>query len=426
MATSTAEIWQALELSLDAKGRPYPNVHNAYIVLRKSPVWKDRFYFDEFHLRIRFVGNPHPRNMEDSDEVEFLMFMQNVMEIPRMPISAARLAFVRAAAAVRRNELREWLEGLKWDGEKRLAAVMQTGFGAEPSDFSEAVGLILFKSLAARATLPGCKCDTMIVLEGRQGTYKSSALEAIGGKWYGALHSAFGDKDSYLEMQGKWLIEVPELASFSKRGEEINKKFLSKRMDTFRPPYGRHAIDAPRQCVFIGSTNEDAYLHDATGARRFLPVRCGNINLGWLKEHREQLFAEALSRVRGGEEWWLLDDGEARAEQDRRYQDDPWHEPVRTFLLDKQSTTVAEVLKEACKLDISRQGKPEEMRVANILSRAGWIRRQVGPQRRRVWCHPDADAAQVAQVVPIKVAKKQPAEPPEQAEQPNTRKTKDG
>jgi putative DNA primase/helicase len=372
-------------------------------------------WFDSFYQRPRTFK----RDWNDSDEVALLVYCQKHLGMPALRIEAVRQAVMHICGRRHRSEPREWLEGLRWDGEARLNRVMALAFGAEDSDYSMAAGANLFKACAARVLSPGCKADAMLVLEGAQGTLKSSALEAIAGPFYGSLHSRLGDKDSYLEMRGHLLIELPELQALSGREIERVKQFLSTRVDTYRPPYGRYAVDVPRQCVFVGTTNENRYLKDHTGARRFVPIRCGTIDLAWLKAEREQLFAEAVSEVQSGADWWTLPAQEALEAQEARYAGDPWEDVVREFLLAKESTTTPEILREAIKLELSRQTKREEMRVARILERLGWRRVTVGPpaRRQRRWVNSEQPGCPAGgNVVHLSTGQ------PEQPEQPTTAK----
>jgi len=423
VADSVAERWAALGLSLDPKRNPYANTYNAFLILRNDPVWKNRVWFCEFHQKIRCASAPGARNLRDADEIDFLMFCQSIMQIPKLTIEPVRQAFVRHADGARRDEAIEFFRAQKWDGTSRLREVMKAGFGTEASDYCEVVGEAAIKSIAARATRPGCKQDSVVVLIGGQGEFKSTAVAAIGGEYTGTLHSAVGEKDAYLEIAGKLVVELPELAAL--RGDETTKKFLSKAVDVFRPPYGRFPVEVARRCCFWGTTNEDTPLRDPTGGRRFLPIKCGRIDIDWLQKNRLQLFAEALVRIDNGEEWWLVDDGDAREEQAARYQDDPWSEPVREFLAGKESVRVAALLKEAVKLETGRQTKKEEMRAAAILKRLGWFSKLAGPAHGRVrtWFHPDVEGGSSGTtVVHLKPKAKQDTEQREQHEQPTYKK----
>jgi predicted P-loop ATPase len=207
----------------------------------------------------------------------------------------------------------------------------------------------------------------------------------------------------------------------SRRDADRVKQFQSRRVDRIRPPYGRNAIDVPRQCVFIGTTNEVQYLRDPTGARRFMPIRCGRVDLQWLKENREQLLAEAWQRLQDGEGWWEFPETEALAEQEERYEGDPWEEPIDRFLALNQAVTIADVLRDAVKLEVSRQDKAAQMRAATVLARLGWRKAHAGPagRRRRVWMKAEdvhhQGGALEGKVVQLKTASDQsgaPREPP--------------
>jgi len=388
-------LWQELDLQLDSKGRPFPNVYNAHRILAGHKHYAGKVWFDEFHQRIRttLLGSP-PRDWRDSDDAALLTFCQGPLEIPKMHVEAIRQAVTLLAADERRSEPREWINSLEWDSEARLGMLMSKGLGAEDNDYTMMVGENLIKACVARIERPGCKVDAMVVLEGGQGTGKTQAIELLAGPWYGSLISSFGTKDAYLEMRGKLLIEVAELEAMSKRETETVKAFLSRRVDTYRPPYGRHPVDVPRQCVFVGSTNESSYLRDATGGRRFLPIRCGRIDLDWIHTEREQLFAEAAWRVKHGESWWDVPSAQAQREQDDRFAEDPWFEVIdRHLALVDSTTTTTHILTDVLKIETGRQTKREQMRVATILERLGWLRARIGLKRTRTWISPKVGQA---------------------------------
>jgi predicted P-loop ATPase len=122
---------------------------------------------------------------------------------------------------------------------------------------------------------------------------------------------------------------------------------MSRSTDRFRPPYGKRVIEAKRQCVFAGSVNHGAYLRDETGARRFWPVACGKILIDVLARDRDQLWAEAVHRFKAGEPHWL-DTPElnlaAGAEQADRYDLDAWEGIIRTYIEDRDSVAIEEIL----------------------------------------------------------------------------------
>lgn len=423
MSFEVESIWGELSLSKNSNGLPHPNVDNASRILRSHPFYKGRIWFDSFHDRIRTNSDLDDveRSWADSDDIEVLAWMQSAMQIPKMGLAQIQQAVLLVAHSDIRREPETWLKSLRaWDGQYRLNKLMSLGFGAEDSPYTQAVSLNFVKSIAARILWPGCKADNMPVLEGPQGKGKTRGVAKLGGKWYSELHSQFGEKDAVQELRGKILIELAELEGLNKRQNEIVKAFLSRCSDTFRPSYGRHVIDVPRGCVFAGTTNEDSYLRDSTGARRYWPIRCGAIDQDWLEVNRDQLFAEAYERVSQLQEtWWEMPSDETEREQDARYADDPWTEPITRYLVGADTCSAAELLTDAVHLEISRQTKREQMRVGQILRRLGWHRDKSGAARQRVWRRSSAAGGPGSPVVAlIKPHSKPVVEPHEPRELP--------
>ncbi len=172
--------------------------------------------------------------------------------------------------------------------------------------------------------------DHMLVLEGPQGKSKSEALRtlAVRDAWYTDRLSHVASKDAAQEMAGVWLIEIAEMDALTRAAASEKKAFLTRRSDRFRPPYGRHQIRLPRQCVFAGTINQPfgGYLTDPTGARRYWPVACrSTIDRSGLERDRDQLWAEAVTRFKAHEKWWLETPGLellAAAEQAARFKGD--------------------------------------------------------------------------------------------------------
>jgi predicted P-loop ATPase len=157
---------------------------------------------------------------------------------------------------------------------------------------------------------------------------------------------------------------------------EKTKAFISRSTDRFRPPYGRHVIEVPRQSIFIGTTNDDNWNKDATGARRFNPIQCKGIDLAAIKRDRDQLWAEAVRAYRNGVQWWLTPDETKLAviEQDARYDEDVWMPKIAAYLESKQRVTVADVLSDGLCIDTSKLTKAMQMRVADCLRKLCWVK----------------------------------------------------
>jgi predicted P-loop ATPase len=165
------------------------------------------------------------------------------------------------------------------------------------------------------------------------------------------------------------------------------KAFITHKVDRFRPSYGRRVIEVPRQSVFIGSTNSDAYLKDETGGRRFWPIRCGgNIDLKAIELDRDQLWAEAVALFNADTPWWIADAemiGLVRDEQAARYVDDPWQEPIAKFVRSQTDVSIGEVLSNLL-IERGRWTQGDQNRVARCLKVLGWERVR-GPRPLREW-----------------------------------------
>jgi len=185
-----------------------------------------------------------------------------------------------------------------------------------------------------------------MVLEGGQGKAKSTLCYILArGRFSDSLPEIQkNDKDAQIHLSGKWLIEIAEMDSFKGIKATKLKAFLTQTTQIYRPPYGRHEIEQPRQCVFIGTTNDEKYLKDDTGGRRFWPVKVGNIDIAALERDVDQLFAEAVKRRRvDGEQYWPDREFEERyfkPEQEARFEEDAWFDITREYLAQNKITRV--------------------------------------------------------------------------------------
>ena len=248
--------------------------------------------------------------------------------------------------------------------------------GSDPKYLS-AVGTKFMISAVARALRPGCKVDTMLVLEGDQGAKKSSAARILAGSDYFSDNlPTMGTKDASDHVRGKWIIEVGELSAMHKSEIELTKAFISRQEEKFRPAYKRKEITYKRRCVFIGTTNQDAYLRDETGNRRFWPVRVGTIDLAALKRDRDLLWAEALYRYRKGKKWYLTEDeGNLAAKvQHERVSEDVWQPKLQTALENKTEVAISEAAS-SIGLFTENQNRASQNRIVSILKILGFQRK---------------------------------------------------
>lgn len=240
------------------------------------------------------------------------------------------------------HPVREYLDGLEWDGVPRLDGLFPRYAGAKDTPYVRAIGAKALIAAVRRVRQPGCKFDNVVVLESaEQGRGKSTFIKLLAPHedWFAepATLSNVESKDAPLALEGKWIIEMGEMSAMSKAAVESMKAFVSCAVDRVRRPYGRLVEDLPRQCIFMGTTNRDDYLKDPTGNRRFWPVTVGTgelLNLDALVTDRDQLWAEAAHREAECESLFLPQElwAEAAAEQSDRVTEDPWADVLRDFL----------------------------------------------------------------------------------------------
>jgi 5S rRNA maturation endonuclease (ribonuclease M5) len=270
------------------------------------------------------------RSWTDADDGALAIWCQHrgIMVKPGAAATAAQIV----ATDHPYHPVRAYLDKLKWDGVPRLDAWLATYLGAENSAYHTAIGAKALIQAVARACDPGCQADHVLIVEGPQGAGKSSAVATLmpDTGWFCDEIADIGSKDSAQDLRGKWLVEISELSAMKRSEVERTKAFVSRRCDHYRPSYGRRSQDHQRQCVFIGTTNSDAYLGDESGNRRFWPTKVGRIDLAALRRDRDQLWAEAVTRYRKGERWHLAPEAEAMAAaaQAERRIIDPWEEPL--------------------------------------------------------------------------------------------------
>jgi hypothetical protein len=276
------------------------------------------------------------------------------------------------------HPVRDWLGGLVWDGVPRVDTWLSEYFGVEDTPWSRTVGARFLISAVARIFRPGCKVDTVLIFECGQGSGKSTGLEALFGRdWFTDTPIDIGTKDAYQNLAGKWCVELGELSSFSKRDANQLKVFFSSHSDTYRPSYGRRTVTVPRQCVFCGSTNQDTYLQDETGNRRYWPVRVGRTDHAGLTRNRSQLWAESLARFQAGEPWWLSWEEELVFTDERasRVVGDPWSQPISAMLEIRDHVTIPDILS-SLGVDQCRHTQADMNRVARVLKLLRWERKK--------------------------------------------------
>ena len=284
----------------------YDSFSHSYTFARAAPWHKD----DER------VG----KELVDKDDNEVLLWFSKEWDL-EVPVNVLQTAVSNVAHDNEFHPVRRYLSTLKWDGVKRVHKLFSHYAGAVGDEaYIEACGVKFMAACVARVMSPGCKFDHVPILEGLQGLGKSSFVHILAGQWYSDSLGDIMNKDVIDNMRGCWIIELGELASMSRAEVNELKAFITRQEDRGRKAYARRSESYPRQCVFVGTTNDHEYLKDSTGGRRFWPINVFDIKFDALTADRDQLWAEAFEIYKSGEKLYLEDasvreyaEGEQRA-----------------------------------------------------------------------------------------------------------------
>lgn len=279
----------------------------------------------------------------------------------------------------------EYVTSMEWDGTPRLDQWLTHTYGTPDDVYHRAVASNWFKGLVKRIVEPGCKFDYVLVLEGAQGVKKSTSLHILGELPNGrSMHvettMSTDSKDFFMQFAGKAIVEFSEGETLSRTEVKKMKAIITMQSDKYRPPYSRVSQDFPRRCVFAMTTNQDEYLKDETGNRRWLPIRVilPKANVEWLAENKEQLYAEAHHRVTTLKETlYEFPEEETLAQQEARRVSDPNEERIAEwyysqFVSDnmrEEGITIQQAYYGALGGIGQTMRKHEEMAIADVLAR---------------------------------------------------------
>ena len=318
-------------LATDGNGNYKKTINNMIIILQNDPRLKGRIVTDEFANRGLVLGempwNPQEgkRWWTDNDDSGALWYLENYYGLSDRGRLADALAIVGGQNRI--NDVKRYLEGLSWDGVRRVDTLLADYLGAEDTLYTRAVIRKSLTAAVARALSAGSKYDCMPIFTGPQGIGKSTFLSILGGEWFSDSLTSFEGKEAAEMIQGTWINEVGELTAFTRQETESIKQFLSKRDDIYRAAYGRRTERYPRRCVFFGTSNAGEFLKDTTGNRRFWPVDVGlhpAKKSVWeeLPRERDQIWAEARMYWMLGETLFLPKELESLAtEQQERHRE---------------------------------------------------------------------------------------------------------
>lgn len=307
----TVDDWESL-LQLDKKGQIKNTLTNIAIILRHDPNLQS-IVFNQFKNMIDVIGQLPWRQVKpgwgDADLACAKMYFERIYGIwSPTKFKDALLGVVSSERVY--HPVKEYLDGLSWDGVERLDTLLIDYLGAEDTPYVRAVTRKTLVAAVARIYEPGTKFDSILVLNGPQGIGKSTFFARLGREWYSdsLAISDMKDKTAAEKLQGYWILELGELVGIRKMDVETVKSFVTRTDDKYRHAYGVNVESHPRSCVIVGSTNSDGgFLRDITGNRRFWPVRVlgGGKYKPWDLIDVDQIWAEAIERYRLGEELFL-------------------------------------------------------------------------------------------------------------------------
>lgn len=316
------EVKWLSELAYTEQGKLRSTINNFLLIIENEPLLKDKIKYNEFSNRANVTGQlPWRRkgNMQDwsdTDDSGLRDFIEKYYGISSTAKCADALILCFEKHSF--NPIKDYLDGLTWDGEKRVETLFTDYLGSEDNLYSRCISKKILVAAVARVFNPGCKFDNMPVLSGPQGIGKSTLIRKLGMNWFSDSLTTVNGKEAYEQLQGVWLIEIGEMMATRKADIEATKQFLSKTEDIYRVAYGRRTSRFKRQCVFIGTTNDREFLRDKTGNRRFWPLDVGLIPIkksvfDMVQEDVDQLWAEAVQLYKSKEPLFLNNEEEKEA-----------------------------------------------------------------------------------------------------------------
>ena len=334
---------------------------------------------------------------EFNDVVRSKMVLSVTREIQTWAGDPSRSTMELVVPAVTRevHPVQKYLNGLAWDGKRRSETWLIDTSGLADTPYNRAVSRLWLYAAVGRVMKPGIKFDTMIILEGPQGGMKSTLIKWLAGDWAAEglppIH-AHNQQNVVSAMRGCWLVEIDELASMKKTDVDELKSFVSRTEDRVRMPYERETRTFPRQCVFIGTTNDREYLRDMTGNRRFLPMDVGTIR-NVFQIPRDQLWAEAVhdwkrkpadKEIHLPRNLWAF----ASQMQEERRVRDPWEDRIEEMVnekwTDETELSTDTLFFECLQMKMAGSDSRHTRRLAQVMRKLGWEATKLKENGRQV------------------------------------------
>lgn len=401
-STEVAEPLPLPAFERDKWGRIEATISNAAKAVVRPDFVDIDIRFDQFRDEIMFspAGSGQWQAFTDPDYARLRITME---KRGFKPVGRELIRDVVLLAADEQpfDSATTWLNGLEWDGVPRIESFYHTHFGTADTAYTRAVSMYMWTALAGRVLEPGVKADMVPILVGPQGCGKSSGVEALSPDPAFFTEISFAEKDDDLarKMRGRLVAEIGELRGLNTKELESIKAFVTRTHENWIPKYREFATQFPRRLVFVGTTNEDEFLADKTGNRRWLPVEVSKVDVKAIKTDLLLLWAEARETFKRFGGIQFRDAERLGASVHEQYTiKDAWLETVEKWLDTPDLMTndiprnceflrASDVLRDAIGLNPDRIGKREEMRISNVLQNCGYkrVQRRVDGKMTRIF-----------------------------------------
>ena len=329
------------DLEYSKSGKLQCTIGNIILILENDPALRGHIVHDLFAGFDGVVGglpwNKKATQWTDSDDANLRVWLETNYGLTGKEKIADALTAVLTRHSY--HPIRDYLNGLTWDGTPRLERLIIDYIGAEDTELNRVMTRKHFTAAVTRVFKPGCKYDYCLVMTGPEGAGKSTLLNKMGGQWFNDSITTTEGKEGMDQLRRAWIIEMGELASIKRSDVESIKAYLSKRVDIYRAAYARRTAEHPRQCIFCGTTNEALFLKGDNGNRRFWVIAVDPTlrkYSAWqdaIDRDRDQLWAEAMHYYQQGEKLYLDDRLEAQAKQRQAEYNDDHDDPLADMLL---------------------------------------------------------------------------------------------
>ena len=329
------------DLEYSKSGKLQCTIGNIILILENDPALRGHIVHDLFAGFDGVVGglpwNKKATQWTDSDDANLRVWLEKNYGLTGKEKIADALTAVLTRHSY--HPIRDYLNGLTWDGTPRLERLIIDYIGAEDTELNRVMTRKHFTAAVTRVFKPGCKYDYCLVMTGPEGAGKSTLLNKMGGQWFNDSITTTEGKEGMDQLRRAWIIEMGELASIKRSDVESIKAYLSKRVDIYRAAYARRTAEHPRQCIFCGTTNEALFLKGDNGNRRFWVIAVDPTlrkYSAWqdaIDRDRDQLWAEAMHYYQQGEKLYLDDRLEAQAKQRQAEYNDDHDDPLADMLL---------------------------------------------------------------------------------------------